>query len=50
MEMYACYQSPLNYTTGDTNIDSYGVDHSNFTTRDEIEYQLYRQEEENKYI
>lgn len=48
MKMYACYQSPLNYTTGDTNIDSYGVDHSNFTTRDEIEYQFYRQEEENR--
>lgn len=51
MKIYASYQSPLGYTSGgDKNIDSYGVDHSNFTTRDEVEYQSFRQEEENRRI
>ena len=34
----------------ENHIDSYGVDHSGFTTRDEIEYQMARQQRENQMI
>ncbi len=37
MDFYSKYKSPLGYQTGENHIDSYGVDHSGFTTRDEIE-------------
>ncbi len=50
MDFYAKYTSPLGYQTGENDIDSYGVDHSGFTTRDEVEYQLARQEKENQLI
>ena len=39
MDMYPKYISPFGYQTGNNRIDSYGVNHSGFTTRDEIEYQ-----------
>ena len=47
MNFYGNYKSPLGYQTGENHIDSYGVDHSGFTTRDEIEYQMARQQREN---
>ncbi len=50
MDFYAKYTSPLGYQTGENDIDRYGVDHSGFTTRDEVEYQLARQEKENQLI
>ena len=50
MDMYPKYKSPLGYSTGDNNIDAYGVDHSGFSTRDELEYQFARQAKENQII
>lgn len=48
--MYTQYKSPLGYMNGDNNIDSYGVDHSGFSTRDELEYQMARVNRENDLI
>ena len=48
MDWYAKYKSPLGYQTGENHIDSYGVDHSGFSTRDELEYQFARQNKENQ--
>ena len=48
--MFNKYKSPLGYQTGENQIDSYGVDHSGFSTRDEIEYQMARQQRENQMI
>ena len=50
MDMYPQYKSPLGYTNGDNKIDAYGVDHSGFSTRDELEYQFARQNKENQLI
>ena len=50
MDWYAKYKSPLGYQTGENQIDSYGVDHSGFSTRDEIAYQMARQQRENQMI
>ena len=50
MDMYPKYKSPLGYSTGDNNIDAYGVDHSGFSNRDEIEYQIAREARENQII
>ena len=50
MDMYPKYKSPLGYSTGDNKIDAYGVDHSGFSTRDELEYQFARQNKENQLI
>ena len=50
MDMYPKYKSPLGYTNGDNKIDAYGVDHSGFSTRDELEYQFARQNKENQLI
>ena len=36
------YKSPLGYYNYDYQIDSYGVDHSGFCTRDELNYQMAR--------
>ncbi len=44
------YISPLGYQTGKGNIDTYGVDHSGFTTRDELAYQTARINRENDLI
>ena len=50
MDMYNKFQSPLGYQATDSQIDSYGVDHSGFSTRDELEYQFARQNKENQLI
>lgn len=50
MKMFKSYQSPLGYTNGKNNIDSYGVDHSQFSTQDELLYQNARQNRENQLI
>ena len=42
--MYPKYKSPLGYTLGSNNVDSYGVNHSGFSTRDELAYQTARQQ------
>ena len=44
------YKSPLGYVADGKKIDTYGVDHSGFTTKDEIEYQMARQKRENSLI
>ncbi len=38
MDWYAKYKSPLGYQVGENQIDSYGVDHSGFSVRDELAY------------
>ena len=50
MDFYAKYKSPLGYQTGENQVDTYGVDHSGFSTRDELEYQFARQNKENQLI
>ena len=48
MPLYGKMKSPLGYQNlTNSFLDSYGVDHSGFTTRDELEYQFARQEREN---
>ena len=44
------YKSPLGYVADGKKIDTYGVDHSGFTTKDEIEYQMARQKRESSLI
>ena len=46
--MYSKYTSPFGYQTGDNGIDSYGVDHSGFSLRDELQYQAARTDKENQ--
>ena len=46
MSMYSQYKSNSGYHIGDYGIDSYGVNHKNFSTRDELEYQFARVERE----
>ena len=47
MPLYRKMKSPLGYQNlTNSSFDSYGVDHSGFTTRDELEYQFARQERE----
>ena len=48
--MYEKYKSPFGYQVGDNGIDSYGVDHSGFSLRDEIEYQTARDNRESQMM
>ena len=48
--MYSKYKSPLGYSMGEDNIDTYGVDHSRFSIRDELSYQLARRQREKEII
>ena len=48
--MYSNYISPLGYQTNGGGIDSYGVNHSGFSLRDELQYQTARQQRENQLI
>ena len=48
--MFNKYKSPLGYQNGENQIDSYGVDHSNFSIRDELAYQMLRQQKEGQMI
>lgn len=50
MDMYSKYKSPLGYSMGEDNIDTYGVDHSRFSIRDELAYQLARRQREREII
>ena len=47
MSFYKQYTSPLGYVSNGNTIDTYGVDHSGFTTRDELQYQTARINREN---
>ena len=48
MDFFGKYQSPFGYQNGDNGIDSYGVDHSGFSTQDELQYQTLRLSRENE--
>ena len=50
MDIWPKYKSPLGYLAGDSKIDTYGVDHSKFSLRDEIAYQMARSEREGQLI
>jgi hypothetical protein len=50
MSIWKQFQSPLGYQTGTDGIDSYGVDHNNFTTRDEVAYQFARNQREGQLM
>ena len=47
MSFWKQYTSPLGYESNGNPIDTYGVDHSGFTTRDELQYQTARINREN---
>ncbi len=46
MNIWQKYKSPLGYYDNDNQIDSYGVNHSGFSVRDELNYQMARQQRE----
>ena len=48
MNFYQEYKSPFGYWAGTNGIDSYGVDHRGFDTRDELEYQTARNTKERR--
>ncbi|MBP5398911.1 MAG: hypothetical protein J6Y53_00650 [Alphaproteobacteria bacterium] len=48
MGFFGKYQSPFGYMSGDNGVDSYGVDHSGFSTQDELQYQTLRTNIENE--
>ena len=50
MDMYPKYTSPFGYQTGVGGIDTYGVNHNNFSLRDEIEYQFARDKREQELM
>ena len=50
MDFLGKYKSPFGYYNNANQIDSYGVNHSGFTTRDELEYQFARQQRENELM
>jgi len=49
MNFYKTYTTPFGYEADGEEIDAYGVNHRNFSTRDEVEYQVARQEREKEY-
>ena len=52
MSFYKTYKSPFGYETNEdkeNEIDTYGVDHSGFSLRDEIEYQMARVNREDQF-
>ena len=50
MDIWPKYKSTLGYLAGDSKIDTYGVDHSKFSLRDEIAYQMARADREEQLI
>ncbi len=49
MDFFGSYRSPFGYENGENGgIDSYGVDHSGFSTQDELQYQTLRTNREEK--
>ena len=43
MDFFGSYKSPFGYESGKNGgVDSYGVDHSGFSTQDELQYQTAR--------
>ena len=50
MDIWNNYTSPFGYQTGVGGIDTYGVNHNNFSLHDELEYQFARQKRENQLM
>lgn len=50
MAFWTQYTSPLGYTNNGNSIDSYGVDHSGFSTQDEVQYQMARVDREKEMM
>lgn len=50
MDIWQKPKSPLGYHSNDNEIDSYGVNHSGFSTSDEVHYQVARIRCENELI
>lgn len=50
MDIWQKPKSPLGYHSNDNEIDSYGVNHSGFSTGDEVHYQVARIRRENELI
>ena len=50
MSFWQQHKSPLGYVSNGNKIDTYGVDHSGFTTRDELQYQNARINRENNLM
>ena len=50
MAFWKQYSSPLGYANNGNQIDSYGVDHSGFSTQDEVQYQTARINRENELM
>ncbi len=50
MAFWKQYSSPLGYANNGNQIDSYGVDHSGFSTQDEVQYQTARVNRENELM
>jgi len=50
MSFWQQHKSPLGYVSNGNKIDTYGVDHSGFTTRDELQYQNARINREKNLI
>ena len=46
MSFFKNYRTPFGYVADGNQVDAYGVDHSGFSTRDEVQYQFARQERE----
>ena len=46
MNFFKNYRTPFGYVADGNQVDAYGVDHSGFSTRDEVQYQFARQERE----
>ena len=44
MISFKSYRTPFGYVADGNQVDAYGVDHSNFSTHDEVQYQFARHE------
>lgn len=50
MDIWRKHKSPLGYYSNDNQVDSYGVNHSGFSIRDELNYQFARQQKEDAML
>ena len=50
MDIWGKLKTALGYETGNGGVDSFGVDHSGFSLRDELEYQMARSKREQELI
>lgn len=50
MDIWGNHKTALGYETNNGGVDSYGVDHSGFSLRDELEYQFARSKREQELV